>query len=277
MRNPLTQSGSAPLLRRWFPGVGQRERPGPLERVLCFPLAATGRSVQQPGVVRTYSRLAPWPFRLATALAVALANGCATSAYMGSPVGPVYHPTNVYRQAAKFPPQIRRVAVLPVSVEERDGQAEAGREQLQTVLFGELGKTKVFEAVFVSPEQLLRWTGAETWKADAQLPPSLFEHLQDNLGCGGVLFSHLRPYHAYRPLVIGWNFKLVDLKERSILWSADEVFDANEKDVARAAQHYYSTHSGGGPFLDDPSSILGSPRRFTQYTLGALLATLPER
>lgn len=261
MRNPRIPSDSAPARTE---GIREPRQGRRLE---------TFKRNESPGRARGF----PARMTVVLAIAVALVNGCATGSYSGSPMGPLYHPTNVYRQAGKFPAHIRRVAVLPVSIEERDGQAEAGREQLQAVLLGELGKTKIFEVVFVTPEQLLRWTGAETWKAEAKLPPSLFEHLQDDLGCNGILFSHLRPYHAYRPLVVGWNFKLVDMKAQTILWSADEVFDANEKDVARSAQQYYSTHAGGGPFLDDPSSILASPRRFTQYTLSALLATLPER
>lgn len=223
--------------------------------------------------------LTPKLFAAAVSLAAAILgiSGCTNGSFAGPPLGPLYKPTNIYRQTAKFPPHIRKVAVLPVSPEKGDPQAEAGREQAQSLLQGELAKTKIFQVILVDPEDLRRWTGRETWAAEDKLPLPLFGRLRDELGCDGVLFCRLRSYHAYKPLVVGWRFELVDLNERAVVWSADEVFDAGEPDVARAAQHYYANHGGEGRWTGESAVVLGSPRRFAQYTLSALLSTLPER
>ena len=209
--------------------------------------------------------------------AVWLLTGCATGPLARSPVGPVYQPNNVYRASVRMPPQIRRVAVLPVSVEASDWQADAGREQMQPVLNEELGKARMFELLYVSPEQLAGWTGRTSWRAEEKLPPKFLEQLQDALACDAVLFCHMRPYHSYQPLVIGWNFKLVDSRLRSIVWSADEVFDAGEVAVANAARKYHQRRGETTRSWADTESVLMSPRRFGQYTLNALLTTLPER
>jgi len=203
--------------------------------------------------------------------------GCATGPLARSPAGPVYQPNNVYRASARMPPQIRRVAVLPMSVEANEWQADAGRTQMQRVLNEELGKARTFELVLVSPEQLAGWTGRTSWRAEEKLPPDFLERLQEALACDAVLFCHLRPYHAYQPLVIGWNFKLVDGRFRSIVWSADEVFDASEVAVANAARKYCQGRAEAARSWADAESVLMSPRRFGQYTLSALLTTLPER
>ena len=188
---------------------------------------------------------------------------------------PSFRPSNVYRAGQKLPAEIRRVAVLPVSIEYGDWQAEESLKQLEPVLHTELGKRKRFELIMVAPEQLRQWTGKGCWSAEEKLPIDLFERLQEALGCDATLFSQLRPYHAYKPLVVGWNFKLVGAKNKSILWSADEVFDASEQTVANAAEDYYKGQAAGP--AKDPSSVLMSPRRFSQFTLSAVLGTLPER
>jgi hypothetical protein len=67
----------------------------------------------------------------------------------------------------------------------------------------------------------------------------------------------------------------VDLQAQQIVWAADEVFDASDASVTRAAEHYYRNNNGG--LSGDDAGVLYSPRRFSQYTLHALLTTIPAR
>jgi hypothetical protein len=208
------------------------------------------------------------------AIAMVLLPGCATHAAQSAEAPKC---DNVYRLSTYLPPDVRRVAVLPISVERDDWQAAAGRTQLEFVLQEELGRMKRFELVVVSPEQLELWTGKSTWRSEEKLPATFLATLGEKLACDGVLFSHLRPYRAFQPIVLGWNLKLVDVRRREILWSADEVFDASQAPVASQARQF---ESGGGIhswFSSDTGTILLSPRQFSQFTLNTLLATLPER
>jgi hypothetical protein len=201
--------------------------------------------------------------------------------------GPSYRPTNIYRRSASLPPQIRRVAVLPLTITSTASYLESGVETLEPLLYAELEKSKRFEVIPVTPQQMQQWTGQTGWRADEALPPDLFERVSGATGCDAILFCQLTRYQPYQPLAVGWKFSLVeiprsaitspaDLKAR-ILWSADEVLDAGDPTVATGARVYYAQHMRNDAASADASTMLSSPARFGQYTLGTLLATLPER
>jgi hypothetical protein len=109
------------------------------------------------------------------------------------------------------------------------------------------------------------------------LPPDFFDRLHEETGCQGVFFDQLTRYQPYQPIAIGWKLTLVFNKEHQIYWAADELFDAGDDAVANAARSYEGEHIKAQSVLPDPNAILNSPSRFGQYTLHALLVTLPER
>ena len=184
---------------------------------------------------------------------------------------------NVYRVNARLPAQIRRVAVLPLVADFADPDASAGQADLEPILHSELQKRRTFELTFVSAERLQHSTGQRYWTAEEPLPADFFQRLRHELGCDAVLFCRLTRYRAYVPLEIGWNLKLVDSEEPRIRWSVDETFDAGEPQVASSACKYSSLYFAEGRLLAQAGSILLSPRRFGQYSLDAMLATLPTR
>ena len=95
-------------------------------------------------------------------------------------------------------------------------------------------------------------------------------------GCDAVLFVRLSPYHPYRPLVMGWKLKLVDSRQNSIIWAADEVFDSANNSVAKAAKTYSERQAKINQKTHDSDRILMSPRRFGQYTLDSILISIPS-
>ncbi|HZM03812.1 MAG TPA: hypothetical protein VFC44_12440 [Candidatus Saccharimonadales bacterium] len=224
------------------------------------------------------------------AAAIVLCTGCHVLPALPPVVqdmGPRYRPTNIYRQSPLLPPQLRRVALLPLTTTESTAFLQAGVETLTPVVYAELEKCKRFEIIAVSPDQLRQLTGKPGWRTDEPLPPDFFSRLSDATGCDAVLFCQLTRYQPYQPLAMGWKFALVanpppgpapagNLKD-TILWSADEVVDAGEPGVANAARDYYAQHLHNETPSADVSTILSSPVRFGQYTLAALLETLPYR
>ncbi|MDB6033834.1 MAG: hypothetical protein JWM16_4172 [Verrucomicrobiales bacterium] len=210
-------------------------------------------------------------------LLVLLAPGCSTC---GGPLAttPAYKPSNVYKIGSLMPVHIRRVAVLPISATAEDWQANESRLDLQPVLQGELGKTKSFEQVVVTPIQLKDWTGREAWLPEEKLPPNFFAKIAAQTGCEAVLFARLHPFHGFRPLLSGWELKLVDVHTGQIVWAVDEVFDASEPVIAQSALQWFRQHPQAG--LDrnvEPDAVLASPRRFNAYALNTLFTTLPPR
>jgi hypothetical protein len=188
-----------------------------------------------------------------------------------------YKPTNVYRKALVMDPEVKRVAILPMTTLQPTEAFQAGVDSLQPLLHAELEKAKRFELIVVTPEQLQDWTGQRVWRADEQLPPEFFDRLREETGCQGVLFDQLTRYQPYQPVAVGWKLTLVFNKEHQIYWATDEVFDAGDNGVANAARQYEAGHIVTQSPLPDPNAILSSPSRFGQYTLHELLATMPER
>jgi hypothetical protein len=202
-------------------------------------------------------------------------------------MGPRYRPSNVYRPTNSLPSEVRRVAVLPLITPASTAFLQAGLESLGPLLCAELEKCKRFEVIQISPEELRQWTGKIGWRADEPLPPDFFARVSDATGCDAILFCQLTRYEPYQPLAVGWKFSLVanppsgpislqEMKDR-ILWSADEVIDAGEPGVSNAARDYYGRHLRNETASADDSTILNSPVRFGQYTLAALLETIPGR
>ncbi|HXG49544.1 MAG TPA: hypothetical protein VNO52_18120, partial [Methylomirabilota bacterium] len=101
--------------------------------------------------------------------------------------------------------------------------------------------------------------------------------LREASGCDGVLFCRLTHYRAYPPLLIGWHLQLVDASRPRILWSVDEVFDCNDPTVVRAARLYAAPEAPLAVPRANSATVLRSPRQFAEYTVSAVLTTLPAR
>jgi hypothetical protein len=188
-----------------------------------------------------------------------------------------YQPSNVYYEGKALPPEIKRVAILPLATGESTSDLEFGRDTLASVLMGELVRSRQFETVLVSAEQLLRITGAGRWNASDRLAEDFFEKLGDELGVQAVILPELTQYRPHEPLAVGWRLKLVDAAEPRVIWAVDEVFDARVPSVAAAARRYADGHPDTAPSLANDRAVLQSPRRFARYTVSAVVATLPSR
>lgn len=214
---------------------------------------------------------------LSLAAAAALLCGCQQYRAMNLPPQAHFKPVNIYSRGKVLDPQVRRVALLPMSGLLPTETFQAGVDSLQPVLQSELEKSRRFEVVVVTRDQMQRWTGQGVWSTDDQLPRDFFDRLHEETGCNAVFFDQLSRYEPYQPVAIGWKLALVYNREHQIYWAADEVFDAGETGVANSARQYEAEHIETQSPLPDPNAILSSPSRFGQYTLHALLSTLPER
>src|SRR5580693_6181217 len=197
--------------------------------------------------------------RLLPAVGVAfLLSACATSPFKFPPQTR-YQPTKIYRKGLALDPEVKRVAVLPMTTLQPTEAFQAGVDSLQPLLHAELEKAKRFEMIVVTPEQLQNWTGQRVWRSDEQLPPDFFDRIKEETGCQGVFFDQLTRYQPYQPVAVGWKMTLVFNKEHVIYWGADEVFDAGDEGVANAARAYGYDHIVTQSPIPDPNAILSSP------------------
>jgi hypothetical protein len=207
-----------------------------------------------------------------------LAAGCTSHSFDVTHVVDVrYQPGNVYRKSPRLDPQIKRVAVLPITPVSSTETLLAGVELFQPLFADELQKTRRFDLAIIHPEQLRQWTGQASWRDDEPLPQDFFSRLREASGCDAVFFAQLTSFFPYPPVKVGWKLTLVSTLDSQILWRADELLDAGDAIVANAARHYSVEHVHIEGPAEDPSAILGSPSRFGLYSLSTLLGTLPER
>ena len=213
-----------------------------------------------------------------TVLVAALA-GCQTQlTNIGlSMAEPAYRPANVFAYPPHLSSSLQRVAVLPLAATATVGDLPEGCEALTPVLWEQLVKSKKFEVVNVTPDQLRSHTGRPAWTGTESLPADFLAFLHREYACEAVLLSELTAYHAYAPLAVGWRLKLVDVRTGQILWAADELFDAARPGVARAACHFEKHQPSTTAGSESGWLVLNSPRQFGGYSAAALLDTLPER
>jgi hypothetical protein len=188
-----------------------------------------------------------------------------------------YEPANVYREEKTLPPEIKRVAILPLTAVESTAEMEFGRDTLEAVLTGELLRSRRFETVQVTPEQLRRITGSARWESGGRFTEDFFDKIREEAGVQAVLLPELTRYRPHEPLAVGWRLKLVDAAEPRVIWAIDEVFDARDPSVAAAARRHAQGHPDTAGSLADDRAVLQSPRRFARYTAQAVVEALPGR
>lgn len=195
------------------------------------------------------------------------------------PVSRSFSPANIYRSKETLPADMRRVAILPiVSSSSSISDSDAALDSNSEILARELGASHAFEVVQVSPDKLRRWSGRVQWKADEPFPLELMAKLREQYSCQAVLFAEMTHFHAYGPLQVGWRLKLVETRRGEIVWAADELFDSGVPEVATAAKRFAQASQNQSDSTNSGENfILSSPRRFIQYSLHALFATLPRR
>jgi hypothetical protein len=220
--------------------------------------------------------------------------GWKTDAGNASTVSP--SAANVYMSSPVLPAEVRRVLVLPFACEGSDSDLAGGCQTMDPVMTAELVRNGKFETVSASPETLRSCTGKLSWTGEEALPQDFFAGLKNVYACDAVMFCELTSFHPNAPLVVGLRFKLADVNSGKILWSADEIFDAENPDISKGAQQFEKSRQPHHNFaynaysfvmwcvdtptrsaLDDQWNILHSPRYFGEYSMYELLKTLPQR
>lgn len=206
-----------------------------------------------------------------------LATGCAQNRFVRQAMTPSYVPSNVYAEEPNLPASLRRVALLPSGAIADTAEMAFGLESMEPALRAAFARTRAFELVPVSREELRLLTGRADWRPDDKLPPDLFDKLKEKLAVDAVLFSTLTAYRAYEPIAIGWRVKLIDTDEPRILWAVDEIFDARVPEVAAAAVRHAEHHRESTSSLEESRGVLTSVRRFGHYAASAVVGTMPGR
>ena len=187
-------------------------------------------------------------------------------------LGPAYEPGNVFVSSTTLPGSVKRVAVLPMSVQGTGRNLDAGRETLGPILFSELSKSGRFELIIVSGKQLRSWTGRSSWTVTDQLPTEFLSRIRKETGSDAVLFSQLNRFEPYPPLAVGLSMHLVETEIARMVWAVDEMVDASDPTVATGAQRFAARNVAD----DNPFQLAGGCARVVLVAhQGGLDAGLP--
>ncbi len=158
---------------------------------------------------------------------------------------------------------IRRVAMLPFYYEREDGSPAT---QIDAAFHEELGKTALFEIVWIDRAQLKAWTGRGQISSAENLPANLLLTVAAQTGANAVLFTDVTHYFPYQPISIGVRSKLVDIRTGGIRWAFDHLFDSGNPAIAQATRCFYMTQIQTNlPIGNDGGAVLQSPRKFAGY------------
>jgi hypothetical protein len=215
------------------------------------------------------------PIRLLLAAGlVLLAAGCTTTLDPRSEdFGPVYKPANIHGPT-QWPASVRRVAVL--TAHDTSGLLQSEFVSTYDVSWRRsLDRSQRAEFIGVSPVSMTTWTGHASLASAGLIPAGFLERVARETGAQAVLFIDLNHIKPYPPLALGFRARLVDPATGTTIWMADELFDAGNADVARAARRYAREQgSGVGDFAH---GILQSPAHFSEYAFQAVASLLPPR
>ncbi len=207
-------------------------------------------------------------------LVLMLLGGCAqTGRDLQEAAIPSHQPTNFYTGEG-LPPQVRRVAVLPIY---NAIASEEALERFDAIWLTELGKRARFETVVITDAQLEADYGKGRLSLSEELPAMLLPEIHERTGADAVILAELTRYQPYRPVAVGLRCKLVDVRTGEVYWGLDEVFDAGEPGVSVGAKRYQHDSREIDMPVDTSGTILGSPTRFFQYVAWSATSTLPGR
>jgi len=186
---------------------------------------------------------------------------------------PATFPSNYHVEDSRVL-ELRRVLILPVT--NGPGIKNTSLEAIDQAFRARLTDTRLFEVVPIDRDTLSRITGSPTFGSVQPLPESLLHYASETLQADGILTIDLTSYHPYRPIRMGTRCMLVDLKTKEVVWAVDETFDSARADVASEAMRYEArTRTAAFP-VSTGSSILRSPRRFSEFAAEMCFLSLPE-
>jgi hypothetical protein len=90
------------------------------------------------------------------------------------------------------------------------------------------------------------------------------------------LFGTVTQYKPYDPPVLGLKLRLLSARTGDVIWAAEALFNANERDVRAMAEGYFA-NSGLKDRLYGPELIFMSPRLYADFVAAQVMRPLREQ
>lgn len=100
--------------------------------------------------------------------------------------------------------------------------------------------------------------------------------MRRELKCDAVLVGVVNQFQPYPHMQTGLYLRLIDLRDGSLLWAVDHVWDTTEQQTQDVLEYYYAKYIG---LEDNPLKwrvATVSPRAFQRFVAWEVVQTLPR-
>jgi hypothetical protein len=196
-------------------------------------------------------------------LAVIFLSGCSTNHVYRTATNHYYHNPN------KNIKTIGRVAVIELNNNSSYPQVST---DITEILFQALQKKQVFSLTITHRED-------PSWKSlglesDSSYTPDQMQSIRKSLKCYGILTGTVTEFRPYPHMVIGLRLKLLDLRDGSLLWALEEVWDIDDKKTGYRIQKYYQSQKRMDSTLSQEHLASMSPLEFINFVCYEAAKTL---
>ncbi len=165
----------------------------------------------------------------------------------------------------------RRILVLPLRP---DGQTTpAAVDEIQTTMLSELTKLGLYDLVTIPPSEVPP-IESEAIRRRGTFALEELVALTRRYRADGVLVGSVTDYRPYPPLRLGVRAELISTTTGVVRWSADALFDANDRDTRRSLEAYHQRNVASTDSLLAWEVLLVSMDRFTRFACHEVVATL---
>lgn len=203
------------------------------------------------------NRLIKYPnhkMQLMSVLIVIILSGCSTNQVYRTSTNYYYHNPNRNIKT------IGKVAVIELNNNSSYPQVST---DITEILFQALQKKQVF-SLTIAHREYPSWRSLEL-ESDATYTPDQMQSIRETLKCYGILTGTITEFRPYPHMVIGLRLKLLDLRDGSLLWALEEVWDIDDKTTGYRIQKYYQSQKRMDSALSQEHLATMSPLEFINF------------
>lgn len=130
-------------------------------------------------------------------------------------------------------------------------------------LFVALQKKQRFGVVEVGKDEPV-WRSLQLDDGIAWTPEVLME-MRGALRCDAVLTGVLTQYEPYPHTTVGLRMRLIDLRDGTLLWAVDQVWDGTDKRTSVRIRKYMAWKNGLSDAAGAEGLVVVSARKFVQF------------
>ena len=145
---------------------------------------------------------------------------------------------------------------------------ESIAHEMQSVLLSEIIVASLDDDDRLAAENAVQRSG--------RVDISVLVSAQKRYSADAFLFGTVTQYKPYDPPVVGLSLNMLSARTGEVLWAAETVFDAHDREVRWMVEQYFKK-SGLSHRLGGPDLVFMSPRLFSRFVAFEVVRPLREQ